>query len=290
MTTLSTHVERYIIHRRDAREFTPYTADQVTYVLSHLDRIHGNRPLNQFGTATLDRWRASVGGLAPGTIALYTAHVRQFCRWLHTREVITRDPSRVLGAVPQPRHVVVTFTADEMTRLLAYAPNPRARAIIELMYGAGARCCEVSRLQTEQYDPRSREALFTGKGGHQRIVPLDTSTTTALDAYLAETGRKRGPLIRSEVSPNRGIGAKTVSIYVRRWIAEAGLKEGPWDGRSPHAIRRTAVSEVCEASEDLREAQEFAGHRSLRTTEEHYARRLATAKVRGAVERRGRAA
>lgn len=292
MATLTPHIERYVTQRREAGEFTAYTAQQVTYVLADLAEAHGRRPLNQFGPATLDRWQRSIAGNAAATRALYTSHVRSFCRWLHIRDVVRRDPSRALAPVPQQRQAIVTFTCEEMEHLLAAAPDLRARAILELMYGAGARCVEVSRLLVQEFDPRSKEVLLHGKRLKERTVPLDSPTVDAVEAYLDSVGRVRGPLVRSEVTITRGLGSKTISIYTRRWIAEAGLKHRPWDGRSPHAIRRTAVSEVAESAHDLREAQEFAGHSSVRTTEEHYARRVVAEKVRVAVEgrERGRAA
>lgn len=290
MATLTNLISRYVDQRHRVGEFTTYTAGTVTYILNQLDRAHGDRPLDKFGPATIDRWQASIGHLAPATRNLYAAHVRQFCRWLVLRDVIARDPARLLKTVPEPRRTIVTFTHDEVDRLLAVAPDARAVAIIQLMYGAGARCCEVSRIQVPDFDPKAKTVIFTGKGGHERVVPLDDECVAALERYLDQTGRVRGPLIRSELVPHQGLGSKTISIYVRRWIAEAGLKVRPWDGRSPHAIRRTAVSEVAEEAEDPRVAQEFAGHVSLRTTEEHYLRRRSSEDVRRAVEARRRRA
>lgn len=286
--TLAPLITAHVRHRLTAGEVTKDTAASIRSLLGGLDRAHGRRPLAQFGPATIDRWRSSTGHLAPTTRALYLAHVRTFCAWLHRNGHITHpDPAGHVRPPKLPRRSPVTFTGDDVAAVLEVVQGDRrATAIVRLLYDLGLRCVEVSRLQVDDYDPRRRTILIVGKGGHERVLPVPESCARALDAYLDEVGRRAGPLVRSLQSPNRGLGAKTISIYGRRWIAAAGLKTSPFDGRSPHGFRRTAGSELMEASGDIRAVQELLGHSQIETTARYYLRRVSLGELREAMEGR----
>jgi len=110
----------------------------------------------------------------------------------------------------------------------------------------------------------------TGKADQARMVPVYDNETRLLDRRLA--GRTSGLIV--------GISAGRVSKLVSRWIAEAGIKTGRYDGRSAHALRHTAASRMADVA-DLRVVQEFLGHASLATTD-RYVRRGSMAAMKAA--------
>lgn len=150
----------------------------------------------------------------------------------------------------------------------------------------GLRACEVARLSVGDYDRRTRSILVRGKGGHERILPVITEVAAALDSYLAETGCKAGPLIRSEIRPWAGVEARTLSSYMRRWMYEAGIKQRAYDGKSGHALRRTAASDTLDVCGDITIVQEMLGHSDMRVTMRHYLRRKNLEQLRAAMEGR----
>lgn len=95
-----------------------------------------------------------------------------------------------------------------------------------------------------------------------------------------------GPLIRSELCPTHGVAAKTISGYMRRWMIDAGVKVRPLDGRSAHALRRTAASDVADEGYDIRVVQHMLGHERVETTIRHYLRPIAMRQMREAMEGR----
>src|SRR6202044_4118694 len=104
------------------------------------------------------------------------------------------DPAREVAPPPPPRRLPKAITIDEVERLLDAAgstddPDPRVlrdRALLELLYGTGARISEVTGLDVDDLDPLARDpaVLLTGKGGKQRYVPVGSYAVKALDAYL----------------------------------------------------------------------------------------------------------
>ncbi len=158
-------------------------------------------------------------------------------------------------------------------------PGPlRDRALLELLYGTGARISEAVGLDVDDLDlaadsrgPSAPAAVrLAGKGGRQRIVPVGSYARDALDAYLI---RGRPSLARSA---RRGSASPAVFLNVRggrltrqgAWgalraaAARAGLAEV-----SPHTLRHSFATHLLDGGADVRVVQELLGHASVTTTQ-----------------------
>lgn len=284
--TLTPHINEYLRGRVARGEIKARTARELTYPLDGLARSFGARPLNRFGPAAIDRWLESISRLAPGSRCQRLSTVRGFCRWMVATGRITADPTRHVPAIKQPRRIPVTFTEREVSQLIARLDTTRARAIAWLMVGCGCRCVEVSRLVVSDYDPAALTLVLAGKGGHQRMVPVPSQVAAALNVYLDEIGWISGPLIRSEIDLRSPLMPRTISMYMRRWMAAAGVKRGPLDGRSAHCLRRTAGSDVMDRAGDVRIVQAMLGHARIETTAKYYLRPVPLDRLREAMEGR----
>lgn len=284
MTTLSAEITTYVNGRRNRGEITASTAADIRWTLAGLAVSFGDRPLDKFGPAAIDRWLESIGGLADATRREYLSRVRSFSRWMVAAGKIRVDPTAHVPTIRQARRAPRTLTPAQVAALLAAVPDRRAKAVIWLMVGCGCRCCEVASLRVEDYDGRT--ITVQGKGGHQRVLPVPDSVRRAVDAYLDETGVVAGPLIRSQLRPSYGLSEKTLSHYVRAWMRTAGVKSRALDGRSAHALRRTAASDVMDRSGDVRAVQEMLGHARLETTARAYLRPVSMGQLRDAMEGR----
>ena len=286
MSTLHAHAHNYLTGRIKRGEITRKTAKNVRSSLDSLTVSFGNRPLGQLGPRAIERWLETTGHLAPSTRRNHLTAARGFCRWLVDRDLIASDPTEKIARIRQPRSVPRAMTVPDVATLYHAVPDLRARAIIALMVGCGLRCVEVSRLQVTDWDRDGATITVTGKGMHERVLPVPSETTTVLDRYLSSIGGfVSGPLIRSSRIRGAGLSEATISTYVSRWMGAAGLKVGRWDGRSAHALRHTAASDVLDACGDLRVVQEMLGHVHLSTTS-IYLRRAQLSQMRDAMEGR----
>lgn len=282
--TLAPFVRRYLRGRVARGEITRQTGVDLSYCLAGLVDSFGNRPIQQFGPKAIDRWLETVGHLAPATRREYLSRVRGFVRWMVADGVIATDCTAHVPAVHQPRQVPQKLTVDEVRRLLDACPDARARAVVWLMVGCGCRCVEVSRLDVADYDPQALTVLLVGKARHERVIPVPSTAARALDAYLDEVGRPCGPLVRT-VDGQR-MASKTLSGYMRGWMRDAGVKSSALDGRSAHALRRTAGSDVMDACGDVRMVQEMLGHARIETTARSYLRPVSLVALRSAMDGR----
>lgn len=231
--------------------------------LRHFSDSFGNRPLSHLGRSAVERWLAETTRLAPSTRRLAFNCVRGFFDWLVIEGRIPTNPAREVQAPKQPRHVPrATHKGDGQT-LLQSLPDARARVIVLLEFGLGLRRVEVSRAMLGDYDPRARTLLVHGKGDHERTAVVPGVVAHAIDAYLAETGARSGPLLRSYTAPWKGLSPHTIGLLVARWMRDAGVKQ---PGIGGHALRHAFASELLDECGDLRIVQAALGHANISTT------------------------
>lgn len=263
--TLRPHITEYLRYRRAQRSMASVSIRDAHYTLESFADSFGARPLSQLGPAAVDAWMAQIAHLSPATRRNYLSRVRTFLDWMVDRKLIAKNPARGVR-VAQPRSVPRALPHDRVAALLEHAPDNRARLVILLMVEMGLRCVEVERLTVGDYDPQGRTMLLTGKGGHQRMLPVTDGVRHALDVYLAEVGTTAGPLVRSYVRPWAGVSARTISKWLRMWMRDAGVKHRALDGVSAHALRHTAASDILDHCHDVTIVQAVLGHSTVAVT------------------------
>lgn len=284
-TTLATLAHRYVLARRRRGELALITAENHGWALSTLTRSYGRRPVPNLSPIAIGRWLEDTSHHAPSTRRFLFSVVGGFTRWLVAEGHITVDPLTTFTAPQQPRSVPRAMSEPDVAAVFDVCPDQRARTIVALMVGCGLRCVEVTRLGVTDWDREASTIRVRGKGGHVRELPVPTMVTDELARYV----EGRGPLIRNHNKPWRGLAPSTVSRQVSDWFTTAGLKTSRHDGRSAHALRHTAASDVLDQCGDLRIVQAMLGHQQLATTS-IYLRRASLGQMREAMEGRRYAA
>jgi len=191
------------------------------------------------------------------------------------REGLTRtDPAREVRPPAPPRRLPKALSVEQVERLLQAAEGPqtplalRDRALLELLYGTGARISEVVGLSVDDLAGDSGLVRLDGKGGRQRLVPVGSFARRAVDAYLvrgrpalAAAGRGTPALL---LNARGGRLSRQSAWTVLRSVAErAGLA-----GRlSPHVLRHSFATHLLDGGADVRVVQELLGHASVTTTQ-----------------------
>ncbi|MEX1270827.1 MAG: tyrosine-type recombinase/integrase, partial [Acidimicrobiia bacterium] len=147
-------------------------------------------------------------------------------------------------------------------------PGPadaRDRAMLEVLYGTGARASEVVGLDLGAVDLEEARAVLTGKGNRQRMVPLGGPAVEAIAAWLPAR-LDLGPRDDAVFLNLRGgrLTRQTVFDIVKRAAERAGLDPSEV---SPHVLRHSAATHMIEAGADIRSVQEMLGHANVNTTQ-----------------------
>ena len=242
-------------------ELRPHSGDVELSHLRRLVALHGERPPGDLNRATILAYQQAIAHLKPRTRRSAMSSVSRFCRWLVQEGHLNADPCVGLDRVRVGKRVPRALTAAQARKVVEAADTAALSVIVRLMLGCGLRCCEVSALDVDDFDPVERTlAVRGGKGGNERVLPVPAHVAETLDRYISD--RVDGPLV---AAPAR-LSAQRISKQVAALMTRAGVHT-PGDGRTAHALRHTAASDVLEACHDLRVVQQMLGHTSLATTE-----------------------
>lgn len=273
-TVISNYLAHLAVERGlAANTLASYRRDLQRY-LDHLRGL-GRDALEEIGEADVLDFLAALrqgDGEHPALVASSAARAVSAVRGLHRfalREgVVAHDPAHLVRPPRQSRRLPKAITVAEVERLIA-ASGPEAapltlrnRALLELLYGTGARISEAVGLAVDDLEPE--QVRLRGKGGRTRIVPLGRYAREALDAYL--------------VRARPGLTARTPALFLN---ARGGrlTRQGAWEvlqsaaeragleGISPHVLRHSFATHLLDGGADVRVVQELLGHASVTTTQ-----------------------
>lgn len=275
--------ERWVSHRVRASLITPLTGRNQRSHLHYYVAAHGSNQSLRIDRRIIERWLDSIGHLSPSSRRSHVSTIRSFLTWTIAEG---RIEGRVLDQLPHvkvPRSVPRALSRDQVVRLLRTLRTDRERVVVGLMLWCGLRCGEVARLRVEDIDEHDGLIHVTGKAGHQRMICLPDELAPVIERWLDVRRRVPGPLVLTRW--NAPFSADTISGMVSKLMVDAGVKVAPRDGRSAHALRHTAASDVLERGAHITTVQAMLGHMNLSTTAT-YLRRARLEDLRSAMNGR----
>ena len=219
--------------------------------------------------------RSRARGLAESSVARSVVAVRNAveftCKESKTLNQIKGvKPPKIKMRLPK------ALSISEIDSLLNTAKSPgnpdaiRESAILELLYGTGARISEVVSLNVGdviKFDGGEVSSLrLTGKGGKTRVVPVGRYAREALDQYLV---RVRPGLVSKDREAlflnDRGgrLSRQSMWTIVSQTAKRANLSVDV----SPHSLRHSYATHLLDGGADVRVVQELLGHSSVTTTQ-----------------------
>ncbi|ACU85358.1 tyrosine recombinase XerD subunit [Brachybacterium faecium DSM 4810] len=238
----------------------------------------------------LGRWLQSLrtgadGGsvLSASSAARSLAAVRGLHSFLDAERVSSSgDPARLVPSPALPRRLPHPLAIAQVEALIEAAGRPstgrdataralRDRALLEVLYGLGARISEATGLDVDDIDAQERAAVLRGKGDKHRVVPVGRFALEALEAYLTR-GR---PVLaaRGTGTPAIFLGSRGTRLtrqaawqVVQRAADAAELSDLP-EPISPHTLRHSYATHLLHGGADVRAVQELLGHASVTTTQ-----------------------
>jgi integrase/recombinase XerC len=262
MARLGGLVLRYVDERRKLGQFAQTTAKENRIVLWRFAEYIGvdQRP-TKITARKIERWLLDHPR-GPGTLRNEYSKIRVFCRWLLIRGHMRVDPFLQLTAPKIPRQVPRGLPDDDLNYLVAtaVATDRRMAVILLLMAQEGLRCVEVCNLEMGDIDFDRRVVIVTGKGSHERELPLSDQTMKAVRLYVGEQMRA-GPLVRSKTTPHVGVRPNYLSTLVGNFMREHNVKG------TAHRIRHSMARDMLENGADIREVRDALGHSNISTTD-----------------------
>ncbi|SEG82955.1 integrase/recombinase XerD [Nonomuraea solani] len=259
-----------------ANTLASYRRDLRRYC-EHLQSL-GRLELAEVGEADVLAFLAALregDGEHPALVASSAARAVSAVRGLHRfalREGVTaHDPAHEVRPPRQLRRLPKAIAVDEVERLIA-ASGPdgapltlRNRALLEVLYGTGARISEAVGLAVD--DLEDDQVRLRGKGARTRVVPLGRYARSALDAYLVRA--RPGLLAHGRGTPGVFLNARGGRLTRQgAWeVLQAAAERAGLDRISPHVLRHSFATHLLDGGADVRVVQELLGHASVTTTQ-----------------------
>jgi integrase/recombinase XerD len=224
--------------------------------------------------AALRRGDANHPPLRASSAARAVVAVRGLHRFAAREGLVAIDAASGVRPPTPPRLLPKALPVDDVLALLEAAgieDNPRGlrdRALLEVLYGTGARISEAVGLAVDDLDVDAAAVLLHGKGGKDRMVPVGRHALSAVDAYLV---RGRPAL----VAAGRGTPALFANHRGGRlsrqsaWtvLRQAAERAGITADVSPHTLRHSFATHLLDGGADVRVVQELLGHASVSSTQ-----------------------
>jgi integrase/recombinase XerD len=238
--------------------------------------------------ATTDDLRGFLKSLAergfkPSSVARRLSALRQLFRFLYAEGKRADDPAAVLEGPKRGRALPKVLTVAEVDRLLAQAraeaedagapAAARLRAarlscLLETVYATGLRVSELVALPAAAARRDQRMLVVRGKGGKERLVPLNAQAKRAMAEYLALRAAGEGKAPSKWLFPSFGEHGHLTRQHFARELKALGARCGIAGARlSPHVLRHAFASHLLHNGADLRVVQTLLGHADISTTQ-----------------------
>ena len=218
--------------------------------------------------------------LAPSSTNRVESTLRTFYKYV-VSEFGLPNPTLNLETMKIPRKLPKALSIDQIISMIEAADRPgistslRDRALLELLYGTGARVSELIGINVLDISSTSNDGgevatvKLRGKGGKERIVPLGSFATKALLDYQV---RVRPTLIAKQKKAESALFLNTRGTRLSRqsaWqiVLDAATSVGLQEKVSPHVFRHSYATHLLDGGADIRVVQELLGHASVTTTQ-----------------------
>lgn len=221
-------------------------------------------------------------GLAITSINRNISALKSFYKYLAQEFSIT-NPVSAVASSKVPRRLPKALTIKEITSLIDSTKREgdpislRDHAIIELLYGTGARVSEIVGIDINDFSQSDIEGnpittlKLRGKGSKERIVPLGSFAKSALDEYLVRIRpnlltKSKSARVESALFLNQR-GSRLSRQSAWQMISDAADATGLSGKVSPHVFRHSYATHLLDGGADIRVVQELLGHASVTTTQ-----------------------
>ena len=236
-------------------------------------------------TDSLRKFLASLAerGFKSSSLARRLSAIRQLYRFLYAEGKRVDDPAAVLEGPKRARSLPKVLSIADVDALLKTAransdntkqpPLQRLRAarllcLLEVVYATGLRVSELVTLPAAAARRDQRMLVVRGKGGKERLVPLNKQAKRAMAEYLELRGKVDRDKESKWLFPSFGEQGHLTRQHFARELKALGAVCGIQSSRlSPHVLRHAFASHLLHNGADLRVVQTLLGHADISTTQ-----------------------
>ena len=258
-------------YRRDLRRYQEYLAEAGIVDLAEINEATVSSFLVRLREGDQEHPALSATSAARTVVA-----VRGFHKFAVRDGLAESNPAAAVKPPAPAKRLPKALPLAEVEAILEAAGSPgttlalRDRALLEVLYGTGARISEAVGLDVDDVDRVDGTVLLRGKGSKERLVPVGSYALEAVEAYLV---RARPVLAPAAVMSTGGAlflnarGGRLSRQSAWAVLAKAAERAGVTRDVSPHTLRHSFATHLLDGGADVRVVQELLGHASVTTTQ-----------------------
>lgn len=239
---LSAHtVESYLL---DIKQFFNYSQKQVGEILTDdiLNFIVELRN-NKYKTSTSNRKLSAI---------------KTFFKFMIRQQFLKSNPADIIEGGKLEQRLPSPIDANDIENIIKRAETIRDKAILEVLYGTGVRRSELVNLKVEDINFKQGWIKVLGKGGKERIIPLNP---TALKLLKELTKNQQSQWVFPGRTLDKHLSTRQLNNIIKKIAEAAGV-----NNITPHKFRHSFCSILFENGADIKTIQDMAGHASVNTT------------------------
>jgi integrase/recombinase XerD len=250
--------------------------------LSKFANFLGTRSLSEVDSNLITDFQSSLreAKLSVASINRVDSTLRSFFKHLQ-QEHGYADPTLEIAPQKSARRLPKALTITQIVSMIQVAYREgqpitaRDQAMLELLYSSGARVSELIGININDLssidtsDGKVTTLKLRGKGSKERIVPLGSFATRAVENYLVrvrpELASKSSKVTSALFLNSRGSRISRQSAW--QMVLDAAEAAGVSEHVSPHVFRHSYATHLLDGGADIRVVQELLGHASVTTTQ-----------------------
>jgi integrase/recombinase XerD len=224
--------------------------------------------------------KLSRSGAAATSQARRLSSLRQYFAFLYSEGARSDDPTLAVEAPRRARPLPKVLSGEDVEKLIVAArlraeedaEGKRLLCLVEIFYAAGLRVTELATLPLAAVRRRDNFLFVKGKGGKERVAPLNNEARAAIATYLDVRAeflpRMKNAAAERYLFPSRGAEGHLTRRRCHQMLKELAVDAGvDPDKLSPHVLRHAFATHLVEGGADLRSVQTMLGHSDISTTQ-----------------------
>lgn len=199
--------------------------------------------------------------------------IKSFHKFLYLEKWTENNPASNLTSPKLEKKLPTVLSVEEVIKLLDTLDdttpyNLRNQAMIELVYATGLRVSELVNLKLQNLHLTNKMISTIGKGGKERLIPVNDYAIRVIRKYLIEArpklvipSKEQGYVFLN--NQGTAISRQSFFLLLKSMCEKAGITKEV----SPHTLRHSFATHLLEAGTDLRLIQEMLGHEDISTTQ-----------------------
>lgn len=287
MEELNKYIEQFLEYLEIEKNSSKLTIRNYRFYLMRFSAwALENQPQMKLKTLNSDiirKYRKYLSDLTDGneltlkrvTQSYHIIALRSFLRYLVRNDIETLAPEKI--DLPKGESKSLKFLEKDHLRQLVNSVDIstekglRDRAILELLFSTGLRVSELTKLNRDQMNFKTREFGVIGKGGRARIVFLSDSAVFWLTKYFEARNDEYIPIFiryaKGVDGTNNGEKMRLTPRSIERIVEKYVKKSKIPVNASPHTLRHSFATDLLSNGADLRSVQEMLGHKNISTTQ-----------------------